>query len=132
MEVRGRVQGRAARKYAGFTYRIPIFPPTDIFSSYDGRVYPDREYPRWSSRPREPNLKTVDLADYRILIGHEYDKATNTGKVQLWMQPNEYTQAKKAWLVVEFYAANEFVRWKEYENEALALAFGDAARKGEK
>ena len=71
--------------------------------------------------PSQPNTQTVDLSDYVVRIG----ASSNDGmsQVQVWMQPNEYTAARKPLLVCEFKASNALTLRHEYRAEAERRAF---------
>lgn len=123
MEFIGTVQGEAAKRYAGFTYRKPVLAPVDVWNIDPDRMHPANEYPRSVSPPSAPNTRHVDLADYVVKIG---DNSSNgMSRVQLWMRPNEYTAAKAAKLVLEFDASNAFTLRRMYQDEALSRAFGE-------
>lgn len=94
----GTVQGAAARKYAGFTYRKPVLAHVDIWQLDPDRLHPAHEYPRCSSPPNQSNMKVLELADYTV----EVSDAGSDGMslVQVWMQPNKYTQANEPLLVL--------------------------------
>lgn len=123
MEFIGTVQGEAAKRYAGFTYRKPVLAPVDAWNIDPDRLHPANEYPRFVSPPSAPNTRHVDLADYVVKIG---DNSSNgMSRVQLWMRPNEYTTAKAEKLVLEFDASNAFTLRRVYHDEALRRAFGE-------
>ena len=122
MEYPGTVQGEAARLYAGFTYRKPVLVRIDsIFHLDPERLHPTSEYPRSVNPPSQPNTQTVELADYVVRIGASGNDGTSP--VQVWMQPNEYTAARKPVLVCEFQASNALTLRHEYRAEAERRAF---------
>lgn len=121
MEYQGTVQGEAARRYAGYTYRKPVMAQVDIGQLYPERLHPAQEYPRSVNPPSPPNLQTVDLADYMVRIGASVNDSTTP--VQVWMMPNEYTAARKPLLVCEFNASNVLTLRHEYRAEAEWRAF---------
>lgn len=124
MEFAGTVQGAAARKFPGFTYRKPVQAPVDIWQLDPERLHPAHEYPRSVNPPGEPSLKTVDLADYVVRVGPAGRDGMSV--VQVWMLPNEYTDAKKSLLVCEFMVAHAFTLRHEYHDEALSRVFHQA------
>lgn len=122
MEYPGTVRDAAARKYAGFTYRKPITATVDIWQLDPERLHQAHEYPRSVNPPSEPNLPSVELADYVVEIG-----APDSGglsPLQLWMKPNKHTAARVPLLVCEFSVANAFTLRHQYRDEALRRAFG--------
>ena len=121
MEFRGTVQGAAARKYAGYTYRKPVMARVDIWQLEPERLHPAHEYQRSFTPPSSPNTQTIELADYSVRIG----AASNDGMspVQVWVLPNEYTAATKPLLVCEFRVAHALTLRHEYRDEALTRAF---------
>jgi hypothetical protein len=122
MECPGTVQGEAARLYAGFTYRKPVMARIDsIFQLDPERLHPAHEYPRSVNPPSQPNTKTVDLADYVVRLGASGNDGMSP--VQVWMQPNEYTAARKPLLVCEFQVSNALTLRHEYRAEAERRAF---------
>lgn len=122
MEFRGTVHGAAAREYDGFSYLRPVMQSVDIWQLDPERVFPTSEFPRFVNPPSQPNLETVQLADYVVKVGAVGSDGIST--VQVWMQSNEYTAAKVPMLVFEFHVANAFVLRHEYCDEALRRAFG--------
>ena len=116
MEFPGTVQGTAARKYAGFTYRKPAMAPVDIWQLDPERLHPAHEYPRSANPPSQPTLPVVELADYAVRIGATGNDGMSP--VQVWMQPNEYTSARKPLLVCEFRVAHALTLRHEYREEA--------------
>lgn len=121
MEFRGTVQGAAARKYAGYTYRKPVMARVDIWQLDPERLHPAHEYPRSVNPPSQPNTQAVDLADYVVRLGASGNDGMSP--VQVWMQPNEYTAARKPLLVCEFKASNVLTLRHEYRAEAERRAF---------
>jgi hypothetical protein len=121
MEYPGTVHGEAARLYAGYTYRKPVMAPVDIWQIDPERLHPAHEYPRNVNPPSQPNTQTVDLADYVVRIGAS--GIDGMIPVQVWMQPNEHTSARKALLVCEFMALNALTLQHEYRAEAEQRAF---------
>lgn len=125
MEFRGTVQGGAARKYAGFTYHKAIIYPITMHSVDPDRLYPMHEYPRFCPAPSQPDIRTIDLADYVVKFGHE-DHGGMTS-VEVWILPNEYTAAQAPVQVSRFHATNAFTLRHRYVDEALKMAFGENA-----
>ncbi len=121
MEYQGTVQGEAARLYAGYTYRKPVMDSVDAWQIDPERLHPAHEYPRSVNPPSQPNTQTVDLADYVVRIGASGNDGTSL--VQVWMQPNKYTDASKPLLVCEFNASNVLTLRHEYRAEAERRAF---------
>jgi hypothetical protein len=121
MEYPGTVQGEAARLYAGYTYRKPVMVRVDAWQFDPERLHPAHEYPRSVSPPSQPNAQAVDLADYVVRVGSSGNDGMSP--VQVWMQPNEYTAARKPLLVCEFQVAHALTLRHEYRTEAEWLAF---------
>jgi hypothetical protein len=121
MDYPGTVQGEAARLYAGFTYRKPVIARVDAWQLDPERLHPAHEYPRSVNPPTQPNTQAVELADYVVRIGASGDGCMSP--VQVWMQPNEYTAARKPLLVYEFKVSNALTLRHEYRAEAERLAF---------
>lgn len=119
--MKGTVQGAAARKYAGYTYRKPVMARVDIWNCDPERLHPAHEYPRSVKRPSQPNMQTIELADYSVRIGAAGDDGMSP--VQVWVLPNEYTAATKPLLVFEFQVAHAFKLRHKYLDEALTRAF---------
>ena len=69
VKITGSVRGEAARKYPGFTYRLPIMRRIDIWSVDPNRLHPTQEYPRSVNKPDQPYTQTIDVADYEIIVG---------------------------------------------------------------
>lgn len=126
MIFRGTVQGADARKYAGYTYRKPLKSHVDIWQLDPERLSPWNEYPRSVNPPGQPNLKYVDLADYSVNVSGPDSCCMCT--VQVWMQPNQYTEARTPLLVFEFKVAHALTHQHEYRDEALRCAFNDLHR----
>lgn len=126
MEFRGLVQGAAARKYAGFTYRKPVPARVDRWQLDPERLHPAHEYPRSVNPPSQPNTQAVELADYSVRVGAAGDDGMSP--VQVWMLPNEYTAATEPLLVCEFAVAHALTLRDEYRDEALTRAFGQPYR----
>lgn len=123
MEFPGTVQGAAARKYAGFTYRKPVPASVDVWQLDPERLNYADELPRSVNPPSQPNTETVDLADYVVKVGAVGDDGVSP--VQVWMQPNEYTAATNPLLVCEFSVAHALALRIENRDEALRRAFGE-------
>ena len=121
MELIGRVQGLAARKYGEFTYRLAIPTEVSMLSIDPDGLNPLHEYPRFVSKPSEPHLSVVELADYVVKILPPENAGMHS--VQVWMMPNQYTSSKIERLVCEFFAANAYVLRKECFDEALRRTF---------
>jgi hypothetical protein len=111
MEFTGHVQGAAARRYAGFAYRVHVF--TEVAD----------EYPRSVNPPSQPNTQAIELADYVVRFGGMGNDGMSP--VQVWMQPNEYTAARKTLLVCEFQVAHALTLRHDYCDEVLRIAFGE-------
>lgn len=122
MEFKGTVQGSSARRFAGFTYRKPILPRVDIFQLDPERLHPANEYPRSVNPPSQPDTQVVDLADYTVRIGSS--GGDGLSPLQVWMQPNKYTQARAPMLVSEVKVANANIMAHEYRDESLRRVFG--------
>lgn len=122
MEFLGTVQGAAARKYAGFTYRKPLRTHLDIWQLDPERLNPAHEYPRSVNPPIQPNTKFVELTDYAVRIGATGDDGMSL--VQVWVMPNEYTSATEPMMVLEFRVVQTLTLHHEYLDEALTHAFG--------
>lgn len=108
MERKGTVQGAAARKYPGHTYRKPILPPMDVRILDPGRWYPALEFPRDIVKVnQEPclHLQSTELADYMVRVG----ETDNTGAVlvEVWMMPNDHTAAREQRLALRFQVTHE-------------------------
>jgi hypothetical protein len=123
MEFPGTVQGEAARLYAGFTYRKPVMAPVDIWQLDPERLHPAHEYPRSVNKPSKNPLRTVELADYVVKIGGAGSDGMSA--VHVWMQPNEYTEARKPMLVCEFRVAGATMFRHEYRDMAVRMTFRD-------
>ena len=121
MEYPGTVQGEAARLYAGFTYRQPLMARVDAWQLDPERLHPAHEYPRSVNPPSQPNMQAVELADYVVRCGASGDNGMSP--VQVWMQPNEYTAARKPLMVCEFQASDVLMLRHEYRAEAEWRAF---------
>lgn len=126
MEYPGTVQGAAARKYAGFTYRKPVMARVDIWQLDPERLHPAHEYPRSVNPPSLPNTQAVELADYSVRVGATGDDGMSL--VQVWLLPNEYTAATEPLMVCEFKVAHALTLRHEYRDEALIRAFGQPYR----
>ena len=125
MEFNGRVQGAAARKYAGFSYRVPVFADVTMRQLDPERLTYADEYPRSVNPPSSPSLQTVELANYVVKFGST--GSDGMCSVQVWLMPNKFTLAKAALMVCELQVANGFVLRHEYCDDALRRAFGVAA-----
>lgn len=126
MEFKGTVQGAAARKYAGYTYRKPVMARVDIWQLDPERLHPAHEYSRSVNPPSLPNMQTLELADYSVRVGAAGDDGMSP--VQVWMLPNEYTAAAEPLLVFDFKVAHALTLRHEYRDEALTRAFGQPYR----
>ncbi len=126
MEFQGTVQGAAARKYAGYTYRKPVMARVDIWQLDPERLHPAHEYPRSVNPPSQPEMQVVELAKYSVRVGPTDDAGMSP--VQVWVMPNEYTAAREPLLVCEFKVAHAFTLRHEYCDEALTRAFGEPYR----
>ena len=121
MEFTGHVQGVAARRYAGFSYRVPVFAEVTMRQLDPERLNYADEYPRSVNPPSNPNLQTKDVADFVVKIGGA--DLDGMCSVQVWLKPNQYTQAKAPIQLCEFHAANALTLRHEYCDEALRRAF---------
>lgn len=126
MEFQGTVQGAAARKYAGYTYRKPVKSSVDIWQLDPERLHPAHEYPRSVNPPSQPSTQFVELANYSVRVGATGNDGMST--VQVWMLPNKYTAATKPMKVCEFKAAHAFTLRHEYRDEALTRTFREPYR----
>lgn len=126
MEFPGTVQGAAARKYAGYTYRKPVMARVDIWQLDPERLHPAHEYPRSVNPSSLPNTRAVELADYSVRVGATGDDGMSP--VQVWVLPNEYTAATEPLIVCEFKVAHALTLRHEYRDEALTRAFGGPYR----
>ena len=119
MHFTGTVQGAAARKFAGFTYRKPLQQPIDSVWTLDPeRLNYADEYPRSVNPPSLPILKTVDLADYRVVFSGAGPDGMSTVTVE--MLPNGYTASKVPVVVYTCKVAHPFTL--RHENADLVLA----------
>jgi hypothetical protein len=92
MQFNGTVQGEAARKFPGFTYRHPVKPMAMGIRDMDpNRVYYDQEYPRYT-KISQPNLQIVELANYSVRFSPRDDDGWTT--ISVWLKPNKFTQEK--------------------------------------
>lgn len=123
MEFNGHIQGAAARKHTGFSYRVPILSDVTMRQLDPERLNYADEYPRSVNPPSGPALQTKDVADFAVTIGAAGQD--NMSAVQVWLRPNEYTAAKAKLLVCEFQATNALTLRHEYCDEALRRAFGE-------
>lgn len=121
MEFPGTVQGAAARKYAGYTYRKPVMARVDIWQLDPERLHPAHEYPRSVNPPSLPNTQAVELADYVVRLGPT--GSDGMSPVQVLVLPNEYTAATEPLMVCEFKVAHARTLRHEYRDEALTRAF---------
>ena len=121
MEFPGTVQGTAARKFAGFTYRHPAVSTMDLWNLDPERLNYADAYPRSVNPPCQPNTKTVDLADYVVKIGAT--SSDGTIRLQVYVLPNQYTSAKEPLLVHECHVSNALTLSHEYRNEAVRRVF---------
>lgn len=126
MEFTGTVQGAAARKYAGFTYRKPVRAHVDVWQLDPERLHPAHEYPRSVNPPGQPNLQAVEVVNYSVRIG--VLGIDGMSLVQVWVLPNEYTAATEPLMVCEFKVANALTLCHEYLDAALTRAFGSPYR----
>ena len=122
MDYPGTVQGEAARLYACYTYRKPVMVPVDIWHLDPERLHPAHEYPRSVNPPSQPNMQTVELADYVVRFCASGNDGMST--VQVWMQPNDYTAARKPLMVCEFQVPNALTLRHEYRAEAGHAGIG--------
>lgn len=126
MEFSGTVQGAAAHRYGGFTYRKPVPARVDIWQLDPERLHPAHECPRSVNPPSQPSLQVVELADYVMKVGAAGGDGMSA--VQVWMWPNEYTAAKSPFLVFEVAATPALASQCEWRHEVLARAFGQSRR----
>lgn len=127
MRITGCVQGEYARRYSGFTYRLPIVAPVDIWTVDPDRLHPTQEYPRFVSKPCEPAMRTVDRADFEIVVSAP--DPTGWRQAELWMLPHKtYTDAKTRQLV--FSVAVGGVDWtaSSLEDFVMTRAFSAERR----
>jgi len=116
MEAQGIVQGAAARKYAGYTYREPVIARVNIWQLVDTeRLHPACEV-----------LQAVDLADYSVRVGAT--DSDGMSLVQVWVMPNEYTAAREPMLVLQSKVAHALTLRREFRDEALARSFREPHR----
>lgn len=107
--IKGTVCGYAARKYQEFLYRKPKETIVDSSILFQGRVYPDREFPVWSGKPGLQRIEYTELADYEVRIE---EKEIGILKVEVFMLPNYLcpllTSAKKVYSI----SLNTSTGWK--------------------
>jgi hypothetical protein len=121
--VSGKVQGQAAQKFPEFRYRQAV-PPPPISSIWDldpNRLYPDREFPRYTSIS-QTTFTAIDVADYEVEIA---DDGTSQFRyrVQLFMVPGRFTPMAQGRLqVLEFFCTPE-LDTKQIVDIALREAF---------
>jgi hypothetical protein len=124
--ITGTVQGEYARRYPSYMYRKPVEEPLAPYEMYADRVYWDREYPRWTEGLPLAAIQCVELADYSITTDDHpfYPKAIL--RVEVWLQPNQYTAAKNAVLLREFMISLELflTKWEDVRDELIREAFG--------
>ena len=119
MEFTGHVQGAAARKHAGFAYRVPVFTFLSMRQLDPERLTYANEYPRCVNPPSQPDVQIKDVADFKVKI---YGAGSDgMCAVQVWLLPNQYTSATTALLICESRAADALRH--EYRDEALRRAF---------
>jgi hypothetical protein len=123
MEFTGHVQGAAARRYAGFAYRVHVLTEVSMRQLDPERLNYADEYPRSVNPPSQPNTQAIELADYVVRFGGMGNDGMSP--VQVWMQPNEYTAARKPLLVCEFQVAHALTLRHDYCDEVLRIAFGE-------
>lgn len=121
MEFRGTVQGEAARKYAGYTYRKALIEPLTLHSADPDRLNPMHEFPRFCPPPSLDGPRIVDLANYMVKFGQTGHDGMAT--VEVFVMPNEYTAAKEPMGVLRFHVAHPFILRHTYVDEALKRAF---------
>lgn len=121
MEFTGTVQGEAARLYVGYTYLKPVMAFVDSWQLDPERLHLAHEYPRSVNQPSQPNMQVVELADYVVRFGA--GGGDGMSPVQVWMQPNEYTAARKPLLVCDLQVSNALTLRHEYCAEAERRAF---------
>ena len=119
MRQEGTLRGEYARKYPGWHYRKPVRDTRVIDYETMMRVYPDREYPRYTDPPDQPVLRTTDCADYLIMLREDHPM----DELCLWLQPNQYTQAKRARLLQRIYVSHGELHWREYCESLLEQEF---------
>lgn len=85
MEFTGHVQGAAAQKHAGFSYRVAASAAVPFGSAL-------------------PGTRIKYLADFTVKIGTSGPDGMSL--VQVWLMPNQHTVATVALLVCEFQAAD--------------------------
>lgn len=129
MEMICTVRGPAASRHPAFTYRKPIRATIDIWQLDPERLHPANEYPRSVNPPSAPTLRIEELADCAVRLGRAGTDGLSL--LQVVMQPNEFTAARKELLVCEFSVSNAFTLRHEYVDEALRRVFGAGSEEGQ-
>lgn len=92
----GRVFGAPAERFPKHLYLTP--PTQDAVATWlwDGRVYPDREYPRWSNVVHDYAPKAVPTIDYQLRIEPlETGKMTRPFILSLWVAPSFWSPSQR-------------------------------------
>lgn len=93
MEIRGKLNGDAAKRFPGYHYRVPIYPEPDVRMFDPARLCWMHEYPRYVIPPGPLGHGWHDLADYCIRL--------SDGVLQVILLPNQYTWAQSQKVVFE-------------------------------
>jgi hypothetical protein len=123
--LRGSVQGEAARRYVDFTYRKPVMQPVTLHSVDPHRLDPLHEYPRDTCMDLL-DLRTVDLADFEVRVLPPGPNGMRPAEV--WMLPNEYTEARESRRVLEVQVSIAQVTLRRVLEEIARMAFRDPIR----
>ncbi len=86
----GRFSGDDALKFPDYVYVIPFIDPIDPVDH--DRLYPDKVYPRYTSRPMPPSLRTCVACRWRI--SYTEDPIHLAHRVEGVIVPSRYSHAR--------------------------------------
>ena len=109
MKFTGTVQGAPARKYSGFTYRTPFYPPIHF-------VPEESEY-----TPCETVINTADCADFEVVIKSKHPR-TGLHALEVAMLPNRHTPATERMVVHMAWVAHPSLYHNLYVHEAMKIS----------